>query len=44
MRRQQQDGSVMIWGGIVGDELVGPFRVPAGSLVHFVTLSRIANF
>ena len=24
MRRQQGGGGVMIWGGIIGDELVGP--------------------
>ena len=30
MRRQQGVGGVMIWAGIIGDELVGPFRVPDG--------------
>ena len=30
MRRQQGGGEVMIWAGIIGDELVGPFRVPDG--------------
>ena len=30
MRRQQGGGGVMIWAGIIGDELVGPFRVPDG--------------
>ena len=29
IRRQQGGGGVMIWDGIIGDELVGPFRVPA---------------
>ena len=30
VRRQQGGGGVMFWAGIVGDELVGPFRVPDG--------------
>ena len=30
LRRQQGGGGVMIWAGIIGDELVGPFRVPDG--------------
>ena len=30
MRRQQGGGGVMIWACIIGDELVGPFRVPDG--------------
>ena len=30
MRRQQGGGGVMIWAGIIGDELVCPFRVPDG--------------
>lgn len=29
-RRQQGGGSIMIWAGIVKDELVGPFRIPDG--------------
>ncbi|MEM9078998.1 MAG: transposase [Bacteroidota bacterium] len=29
-RRQQGGGGVMFWAGIIGDELVGPFRVPEG--------------
>lgn len=29
-RRQQGGGGVMIWAGIIGDELVGPVRVPEG--------------
>ena len=28
--RQKQGGSIMIWAGIINDELVGPFRVPDG--------------
>lgn len=28
IRRQQGGGGVMFWAGIVGDELLGPFRVP----------------
>ena len=27
-RRQQGEGGFMIWAGIIGDELVGPVRVP----------------
>ena len=27
-RRQQGGGGVMIWAGIIGDELIGPVRVP----------------
>ena len=30
MRRQQGGGGVMLWTGIIGDELVGFFRVPDG--------------
>ena len=30
LRRQQGGGSVMFWAGIVGNELVGPFRVEDG--------------
>ena len=29
-RRQQGRGGVIIWAGIIGDELVGPVRVPEG--------------
>ena len=28
--RQQGDGGVIIWTGIMGDQVVGPFRVPGG--------------
>ena len=28
-RRQQGGGGVMIWAGIIGDELIGPVRVPS---------------
>ena len=30
VRRQLGGGGVMIWAGIVGDELFGPVRVPEG--------------
>lgn len=30
IRRQQGGGGVMMWAGILGDRLVGPFRVPEG--------------
>ena len=30
LRRQQSSVGVMIWAGNVGDELVGPVRVPQG--------------
>lgn len=30
MRRQQSGGGVMFWAGIIGQELVGPFKVPEG--------------
>ena len=30
IRRQQGGGGVMLWAGIVGDELVGPFRIQEG--------------
>ena len=29
-RRQQGEGGVMIWAGIIGDDLIGPVRVPQG--------------
>lgn len=30
LQRQQEGGGVMFWAGIIGKELVGPFRVPEG--------------
>ena len=30
IRRQQGGGGVMIWAGIINDQVVGPFRVPDG--------------
>ena len=30
LRRQQGGGRVMFWAGIVGDTLLGPFKVPEG--------------
>ena len=30
MRRQQGGGGVMIWGGIIGNAVIGPLRVPDG--------------
>jgi hypothetical protein len=30
MRRQQGGGGVMIWGGIIGNAFIGPFRIPEG--------------
>lgn len=30
IRRQQGGGGVMFWAGIIGNEIVGPFRVPEG--------------
>lgn len=30
IRRQQGGGGVMIWAGVIDEELVGPFRVPDG--------------
>jgi transposase len=30
MRRQQGGGGVMFWAGIIGDDVIGPFRVPEG--------------
>ena len=30
LRRQQGGGGVMFWAGILGKDLVGPFRVPEG--------------
>ena len=30
LRRQQGGGGVMIWAGIIGDKLVGPYRIPQG--------------
>ena len=30
MRRQQGGDGVMIWGGIIGNAIIGPFRVPEG--------------
>lgn len=34
LRRQQGGGGVMFWAGIIGDELVGPFRVPEGVKIN----------
>ena len=28
IRRQQSGSAVMIWGGMIGNELIGPFSVP----------------
>ena len=33
-RRQQGGGGVMIWAGIIGDELNGPVRVPEGVKIN----------
>ncbi len=33
MRRQQGGGGVMIWAGIIGDELFGPVRVPESAKI-----------
>jgi hypothetical protein len=30
MRLRQGGGGVMIWGGIIGNAIIGPFRVPEG--------------
>ena len=30
LRRQQGGGGVMFWAGIVGEKLIGPFKVPEG--------------
>ena len=30
IRRQQGGGGVMIWAGIINNQIVGPFRVPDG--------------
>ena len=30
MRRRQGGGGVMIWGRIIGNAIIGPFRVPEG--------------
>ena len=30
LRRQQGGGGVMFWAGILGNKMVGPFRVPEG--------------
>ena len=30
IRRQQGSGGVMIWAGIINNQIVGPFRVPDG--------------
>ena len=37
-RRQKGEGGVMIWAGIIGDEVIGPIRVPQG-----VKLSSATN-
>ena len=37
LRRQQGGGGVMIWAGIIGDELVGPVRVPQGVKLTSIT-------
>ena len=34
MRRQQGGGGIMIWAGIVGSSLVGPFMIPEGVKVN----------
>ena len=34
MRRQQGGGGVMVWAGIIGNEVVGPFRVAEGVKIN----------
>lgn len=41
LRRQQGGGGVMFWAGIIGNEMVGPFRVPEGVKMNAATY---ANF
>jgi len=40
-RRQQGGGGVMIWAGIIGDELVGPVRVPDGVKITSVAYCQL---
>ena len=37
MRQQQGGGGVMFWVGLIGNELVGPFRVPDGFKMNALT-------
>ena len=29
-RRQQEEGGDIIWAGVIGNELIGPVRIPQG--------------
>jgi len=40
-RRQQGIGGVMILAGIIGDELVGPIRVPEGVKIPFTAYCQL---
>ena len=40
-RRQQGIGGVMIWAGIIGDELVGPVRVSEGVKIPFTAYCQL---
>ena len=37
MRRQQGGGGVLIWGGLIGNAIIGPFHVPEGLKLSLAT-------
>ena len=39
-RRQQGGGGVMFWAALIGNEVVGPFRVPDGLKMNAVTYTK----
>ena len=43
LRRQQGGGGVMIWAGIIGDQLIGPFRVPDGVKLNSENYCQFLN-
>ena len=43
LRRQQQDGGVMIWAGIIEDRLVGPIKVREGVKVTSASYCNLLN-
>ena len=43
IRRQQGGGGLMIWAGIINDELVGPFRIKDGVKMNSETYCNFLN-
>lgn len=43
LHRQQGGGGVMVWAGIIKDEVVGPFQVPEGVKINSATYCDLLN-